>query len=114
MPTFYRIIRDSEPSLEDFMSPRSLGRRLKDPLHEREWGEGIFVFDDFDRACVIARRWAFRQGSYIVALLVPEGSDIEFRQTFSDDHHFTIYEDPHVIMALGSEPMVRIPGAPGE
>ena len=114
MRTYFRIVRGEEPTLEDFWSLRAQGKALSDPAIEREWAEGISVFDDFDRACAVARRFGFRLGAYVVALVVPSDADIEIRKTFKDWHHYTIYAEPERVMALAEKLGVRIPDAPGE
>jgi hypothetical protein len=114
MREFLRIVRDSKPTLEDFTSLRAQGRRLRDPAYEREWAEGVSVYDDFERACEVARRYRFRAGSYNVKIMVTEDAGVEFRQTFEDPHHFTIYAEPALVLALVEGTAVLILGASGE
>lgn len=52
----------------------------------------------------------FRHGSYIVRIVLPDNSSVEFRQTFAE-HHFTIYATPEQILAYADPVAVRIPGA---
>jgi hypothetical protein len=111
---FFRIVHGKEPTIEDFKSLRALGRRLRDPAYEREWAEGISVYDSFDRACEVARSYRFRPGSYVVKLVVPEESDVEYRQTFEDPRHYTIYAESELILTLVTGAPVLIPGAPGD
>ena len=112
--TFFRIIKREEPTLEDFRSLRAQGKTLSDPAIEREWAEGVSVFDNFDRACAVARRYGFRHGSYVIKVMVPGDDVVEVRQTFRDRHHYTIYADPERVLALVERPAMRIPDAPGE
>lgn len=114
MRTYFRIVRGEEPTVEDFWSLRAQGKALSDPAIEREWAEGISVFDDFDRACAVSRRYGFSHGSYVVAVVVPNDADIEIRKTFRDRHHYTIYAEPERVLALAERFAVRIPDAPGE
>lgn len=114
MREFFHIVHGKTPTIEDFRSQREQGRRLKHPAYEREWAEGISVYDDFERTCAVARKFGFRAGSYVVKIVVPEGAGLEFRRTFDDQHHFTIYAKPELVMALIVGVPVRIPGAPGE
>ena len=79
----------------------------------REWAEGVSVYDDFDRACAVAKKFGFRAGSYVVRLLVPNDADLEIMQTFDDPHHFTIYAPPDVVFALVIGETIFIRGAPG-
>lgn len=113
MREFFRIVRGHEPTLGDFMSLRALGRRLTNPALEREWADGVSVYDNFDRACQISRKFAFRLGSYIVRVVLPDESTVEFKQTSADTHHYTIFAKPEKILALVKGAPVRIPGAPG-
>jgi hypothetical protein len=109
---FFRIVRGTEPALDDFKSPRVLGKPLRYPELRREWAEGVSVYDDEDHACQIARRFKYRLGSYVIKLTVPESRAIEFRQTTNDPRHFTIYAGPEVVMALVDGKPSHIPGAP--
>jgi hypothetical protein len=111
---FFRIVRGREPSLEDFRSLRALGRgRPRNLRYEREWAEGVSVYDDFDQACKMARANRFRQGTFIVKIVIPEDSGIEFRQTFTE-HHYTIYGEPEQILAYADAFSIEIPNAPGD
>lgn len=81
---------------------------------KREWAEGISVYDDFDAACDVARKYGFRPGAYIIRVMVPDDGSVEFRQTFDEEHHYTIYAEPERVFAcVEGEPML-IPGAAGD
>jgi hypothetical protein len=86
----YRVAQNSQPDAADFLSQGAQGRRCPDPKFEREWNEGISVFDDLDHAIDKARR-APALGRYVVTLDIPPDSGVEFQQTFRDRHHYTIY-----------------------
>lgn len=43
--TFFRIVRQNSPVLDDFKSHKALGRPLRDPTMEREWSEDVSVYD---------------------------------------------------------------------
>lgn len=111
---FFRIVRGKEPTLEDFRSLRAQGRPLRNRTYEREWAEGISVFDDFDRACEVARTYGFRPGAYVVRIMVPDDGTVKFKQTFDDEHHYTIYAEPERVFALVEGGAVLIPGATGD
>ncbi|MGH2616904.1 MAG: hypothetical protein ACRDJC_16855 [Thermomicrobiales bacterium] len=111
---FFRLVSSEIPTIEDFRTQREQGRRLKHPAFEREWAEGISVYDDFERACAVARKFGFRAGSYVAKIVVPEGAGLEIRQTFDDPRHFTIYAKPALVFTLVEGATVLIPGAPGE
>jgi len=51
---FFHIVRGKTPAIADFRTQREQGRRLKQPAYEREWAEGISVYDDFERVCAVA------------------------------------------------------------
>ncbi|MBA2597223.1 MAG: hypothetical protein H0V00_11435 [Chloroflexia bacterium] len=111
---FFHIVRGKTPAIADFRTQREQGRRLKQPAYEREWAEGISVYDDFERVCAVARKFGFRAGSYVVKIVIPEDAFLEFRQTFDDPHHFTIYARAQRVMALIEGIPFCIPGSPGE
>jgi len=50
----------------------------------------------------------------VVKIVIPEDAFLEFRQTFDDPHHFTIYARAQRVMALIEGIPVCIPGSPGE
>jgi hypothetical protein len=111
---FFRIVSGRRPTITDFRSMRDLGRPLRNRAYEREWAEGISAYDDFDRACEVARSYGFRPGRYIVKIMVPTDGTVEFKQTFDDEHHYTIYAEPERIFALVDGETVLIPGADGD
>ena len=96
---FFRFVRGSRPTLEDFKPIGATGRPLRFPQYRREFEEGVSVFDNFDHACRTARRNRFRQGRYIVKVTVPEDGSVEFKQTFSQ-HHYTLYATPEEALAV--------------
>jgi hypothetical protein len=49
-----------------------------------------------------------------VKIVVSEGVGVEFRQTFEDPHHFTIYAEPALVLAMVEGTAVLIPGGSGE
>ena len=93
---------------------RQQGRPLRNRALEREWAEGISVYDDFESACEVARKYGFRPGTYVVRVMVPDDGSVEFRQTFDDEHHFTIYDEPERVFAMVEGETVLIPGAAGD
>lgn len=98
--TFYRIVRNPVPTLDDFKSGKQLGKPLRDPTMEREWAYGLSVFDSFEHAVERTRAFHFRIGAWIVHLSIPDDSSIEWAQTGSDPRHFTIYTVPFEALAL--------------
>lgn len=108
---FFRMIRGPRPTLDDFQPVAVTGRPLRFPEFRREFEEGVSVFDGFDKACEMARRLRFRQGAYVVRVVLPGDGSVEFKQTFSE-HHYTIYAPPEQILAYADHAAVRIPDAP--
>jgi hypothetical protein len=58
--------------LNDFVPLGATGRTLRFPEYRREFEEGISVYDDFDHACAMARKNRFRQGRFLVKLVIPK------------------------------------------
>lgn len=106
---FYRIVRSETPTLDDFKSARDLGKPLLVPRYQREWAEGISVYDDLAHAIDRALKFRLQLGRFVVAILVPDETELEIAQTTSDQRHFTIYASAEQILALaqGSSSDVR-------
>jgi hypothetical protein len=88
---FFRIVRNETPTADDFRTMQELGWPLENRAHYREWAEGISVYNPLDNAIKRARALSVVQGSSVVPVCIPDGSTIEFRQTFSNRRHYTIY-----------------------
>lgn len=111
--TYFRFVRGDVATLDDFKSQGALGKVMrfeggKDA--RRRWNEGISVYDDLNYACTLAASSGFRIGSYIVALDLPIGHEIEIAQTGRDRHHYTIYANASALLALVTESPIKIPG----
>lgn len=91
MKVFFRIIRDEPASLADFASARDLGKPMRDPAMQREWAEGMSVFDSLPHTISRAKAARWRLGRFAVPVCVPDDGSIEVKQTGNDPHHFTIY-----------------------
>lgn len=104
---FFRIVRGARPVLDDFKPLGATGRPLRFPEYRREFEEGISVYDDFGHACAMARGNRFRQGRFLVKLLIPDDGGIEFKQTFAE-HHFTLYARPEQILSYAEPVAVPI------
>jgi hypothetical protein len=46
--------------------------------------------------------------------MVPDDGSVEFRQTFDEEHHYTIYAEPERVFALNEGEPILIPGAERE
>ena len=55
--TFYRIVKNPGVTADDFQPAKRLDRPLRDPRLNRQWAEGISVYDRFDDAMAQARRF---------------------------------------------------------
>jgi hypothetical protein len=97
---FYRIIRAGEPQLEDFLSGRELGKPRPATRYEREWAEGVSVYDDLEWASAKALQNRLLLGDHVAVVCVPLDGSVEFAQTTRDRHHFTIYAAADRILEL--------------
>jgi hypothetical protein len=97
---FYRIVRNEFPTVDDFRTMQELGFPLENESYYREWAEGISVYSARNYAMKRARATNFLQGQFVVPLCIPDESGIEFRQTFSNRRHYTIYTHGDRALAL--------------
>jgi hypothetical protein len=109
---FFRIVRGMQPTVDDFRPLGATARPLRFPEYRREFEEGVSVFESFGAACDMARRNRFRQGRFVVRIVLPDDGSVEVKQTFSAQH-YTIYAPPKEILAYADGDAVRIPDAPG-
>ena len=105
---FYRIIRSRQAAPDDFKSAKALGKPLRDQAHQREWEQGVSVFDSLDYALQRARAFKLALGRFVVAIRVPDDESIEVAQTGNDQHHFTIYAEPERLLSLVDGDAVRV------
>jgi hypothetical protein len=105
---FYRIIRGTLPTVEDFTSARDLGKPLRDPTMYRQWAFGISVYDSLDHAIARALFYRLKLGQHIAAIAVPREAGIAFEQTGSDLHHFTLYSDATALLSLVRGPIISV------
>jgi hypothetical protein len=96
---FYRIIQGPEPTLEDFIPLKVLGRPLRNPRWKREWESAISVFDDLDYTIGKARQHP-KIGTHIAKLEIPDDGSIEVAKTMDDPHHYSIYAPAEQIIEL--------------
>ena len=78
---FFRIVRSSDPTPDDFRSLADEGKVCVSGRRFRECAEGVSVFDDFDHTCELARTYRFRRGRYIARLIVPEDGRVAIPDT---------------------------------
>jgi hypothetical protein len=108
---FYRIIRAIEPQLEDFLSGRDLGKPRPATKYEREWAEGVSVYDDLGYAFEKAVKNRLLLGDHIAEVCVPLDGSVEFKQTTRDRHHFTIYGPARELLGRVRGRAVPVPRA---
>ena len=96
----YRIVRGPVPTIDDFRSARDDGVALVDPRFEREWAEGVSVYDNLDYALQRARTNRTGLGRFVVTIVIPDDGSIEVAKTMRNRHHFTIYAGPEQMLAL--------------
>lgn len=92
--TFYRITRGPAVAEEDFKSARQLAKPLRCPRFERQWSEGVSVYDTAKYAIRQTKLYRYRLGHFIVALTIPPKSLVEVETWETDPHHFTLYGTP--------------------
>ena len=78
---------------------------------QRAWDFGVSVYDDFDAACAVAAKIDFGPGSYLARITRPSDHDLEVVQTGRNQHHYTIYADPEVLLGFVDGVAGRIPGS---
>jgi hypothetical protein len=78
MREFFRIVHSELPKAADFKSMGDLEIVCVSGRRYRECAEGIAVFDDFEHACAVARKYHFQRGRFVARLLVPEDGSVQF------------------------------------
>lgn len=96
---FYRLIHGANPTDGDFRTPRESGTSLFNEAYEREWAEGISVYDDRDFALRRARNSKSDLDDHVVPICIPEDSDVEVRKPFGS-HHYAIHAHGARALAL--------------
>jgi hypothetical protein len=85
--------------MDDFRTPKESGTPLYNLAYEREWADGISVYDDLAFALRRARNNKSDLGDHVVPLCISEDSDVKVRKTFGSHHH-TIYAHGADALAL--------------
>lgn len=106
--TYYRIVRHPAALEDDFKPAKELGKPLRDPRFERQWSEGVSVYDTFESAAERARRYRYRLGRFIVAITLPAGAKVEVEQSGNDPRHYTLYADPQQLLSLADDSPRRV------
>lgn len=99
MATFYRIIKEPQPTAADFLSHRSRGIPLQrdTPVMRRSW-EGVSVYDTIAAARAIVARFP-RIGGFIAELDIRNGGPVLFEQTGDDPNHYDLWGEPDDVLA---------------
>lgn len=111
--TFFRIVRNAVPTSDDFRSARAEGVPPVDPKYQREWAEGVSVYDNLDYALERARTNKTGLGRFVVAIVVPDDARLEVAKTMRNRHHYTMYASADQLLDLIQGNPMRAP-APGE
>lgn len=106
--TFYRIVRSSEVTEDDFKSAKDLGKPLRKSSLARQWAEGVSVSDTFEHAAAQARLYRYRLGRFVVSVRLPTTAGIEVEQTGADPNHFTLYGTPAKLRSFVIEQPRRV------
>jgi hypothetical protein len=97
---FFRIVRASRPTPEDFLSNKEKGLPPRGPEIDdpAEWA-GISMFDTRERAERLARRRNFALGAFVAELRIPDAAPVVVRKTFGPGH-YTLWGAPETFLAL--------------
>jgi hypothetical protein len=109
---YYRFVRGPRATLDDFRSQGALGRKLRSHGDERAFHEGVSVYDNFDQACEVPTAIRFRRGSYLAAVALPAGYEVEVVQTGLNPHYFTVFAEAELLLSLVMGDPTLMPGAP--
>lgn len=95
--TLYRVVKNREPTLLDFMSNEVQGTPLRseDPEVMRLWG-GISCWASEAQARRAIRSFP-RLGSHIATLQIPDDAPVRVERTRGPGHH-TIWGDPATLL----------------
>jgi hypothetical protein len=106
--TFYRIVRNDPPSLDDFKSYLELGipLRREDP-EARRMAAGISVYSQRRQA---ARRARLRPslGRFIAELVIPDGSVVTFQRTGLEHGHHTLWGPAELLLSYTVAPVLPV------
>lgn len=112
--TYYRIVRGSDVSEDDFKPAKELGKPLLDPALERQWAEGVSVYATFDRAANRARRYRYRLGRFVATVTLPIDTSVEVEQSGNDPLHYTLYANPRQLLSFTTTPPKRVDEEEGQ
>ena len=97
---FFRVVRGALPTRDDFLSQRDGGRMPTPPLGlEREWAEGVSVYDGLPFAIDRALKSRGRLGMHVARLVLPNDASVEVRQV-GNRHHYCLFAEPETLLAL--------------
>jgi hypothetical protein len=97
VPTFYRIVRNNPPTLDDFLSDKDAGKpEPSDPEKRRLW-EGRSVYNTEIQARKKARNVPIL-GNFIAAVEVIEPGPISYERTTMSSGHHTLWGDARILL----------------
>lgn len=113
---FFRLIRTSPPSADDFVAqgqrPGYVVRRAVDPALREAIMHGVSVFDTMEAARAQNAVFAARPGGspfrYIATLEVPGSSLITCDDAFGNAHHWDLYGAPEDLLATVAPPDIEL------
>jgi hypothetical protein len=101
--TFYRVVRQNPPALDDFTSNAAKGRPLRYPSPEtaRLWS-GISVNATEAQARRRVRQYPML-GTHIARLAIRADSHIQIERTTRIPGHYTLWGDPAELLSCVTE-----------
>lgn len=81
-----------------------MGKPLRNAKMERQWAEGVSVYDTLEYALAQIRLHRFKLGRYVVAVRISSEPDIAVEQSSNDPQHYTLYAPPERLRALAGTP----------
>ncbi len=81
-----------------------------DARFEREWAEGISVYDDLAYAIERAVKLRLQLGRYVIAVEVPENAGFDVAQTTRDPRHYTLYASAERLVGMVQKPATEVIG----
>jgi hypothetical protein len=98
--TFYRLLKSSEATADDFKSNAALGLQPRRPLSglARECWRGISVWETLQQASAVARVHTMA-GRYAARLVIPAGAAVRYQRTFRAEGHYTLWTVPATLLS---------------
>jgi len=99
--SFYRIIKNDLPVVDDFMSQIARGRVAPGADAETQrLAHGISVYQTEQQARRKARAMP-RLGNFIVEVHIPDDAEVRVERTTSSTGHYTLWGAPELFITYG-------------